>query len=468
MAEAVRIYRTKAGAKEKAPEEIKEKKKLRVCAYARVSTAMEAQNSSIEVQVSTYEERIRSNPDWEFAGIYADHGASGTQASKRTEFMRMINDCRAGKIDRILTKSISRFARNTLDCIQYVRELSSLGVTVLFEKENIDTGSAYSEMLLTVMAAFAQEESRSISANVTWGIRKRYSSGQDKWTNIYGYMKDQDRTYIIVEDEAKVIRRIFDLYEHGTSNDRIAEILNEEGIKAPNRAKKWQQSFIYSILINEKYAGDILLQKVYTDDPLKHSTVVNDGEKIPMFFIKDHHTPIIAHEQFDRVQKMLKWKSRTKDGTISYPYGDEYLRCPYCGALLQPRQMHIGHRRSGWHCDHCHKFVMEQVPIDEAVLKALQKKNPAIESVEYFWLDTMVDRIDIGKHEDALNKTITVHWKDGTQTKVSTGITENFLPSVLAERTEMRGEFRDEKQQENGEEDEAEATETTDEAKAAG
>lgn len=181
--------------------------KLRVAAYCRVSTDSDEQETSFETQVEVYEKKIRANPAWEYAGVYTDEGITGTKASKRPGFQKMIKDAENGKIDRILTKSISRFARNTIDCIAYVRHLKELGTTILFEKENIDTGSTYSEMLLTVLAAFAQEESRSISANITWGVRKRFENGQERWAKMFGYRKDFDtgETYIIVEEDRKSV-----------------------------------------------------------------------------------------------------------------------------------------------------------------------------------------------------------------------------------------------------------------------
>ena len=193
--------------------------KIRVAAYCRVSTDSDEQQMSFDTQVEVYKEKIKADPDWVLAGIYADDGISGTGVARRTDFLRMINDARAGKIDRIITKSISRFARNTLECIQYVRELKALGVTILFEKENIDTGGAFSEMLLTVMAAFAQEESRSLSENIKWGVRKRYEEGTDRGVQIFGYMKNEEtgETYIINKKEAGIVQGIFDMYERGSS-----------------------------------------------------------------------------------------------------------------------------------------------------------------------------------------------------------------------------------------------------------
>ena len=219
-------------------------KKRRVAAYCRVSSELEAQEVSFEMQVRVYTEKILANPGWELAGIYADEGVTGTSAAKRTRFMQMIADCEAGKIDCIITKSISRFARNTLECLGFIRKLQKIGVQILFEKEGIDTGSSYSEMILTILAAFSQEESRSISENVKWGIRKRYEDGIDRWAKIYGYAAVGEETYRIVKEEAGVIRRIFWSCEHGESTGQIADKLNLEGIPAPGGGASWDYTVV--------------------------------------------------------------------------------------------------------------------------------------------------------------------------------------------------------------------------------
>ena len=306
--------------------------KLRVAAYCRVSTDSDEQETSFETQVEVYEKKIRANPAWEYAGVYTDEGITGTKASKRPGFQKMIKDAENGKIDRILTKSISRFARNTIDCIAYVRHLKELGTTILFEKENIDTGSTYSEMLLTVLAAFAQEESRSISANITWGVRKRFENGQERWAKMFGYRKDFDtgETYIIVEEEAKVVRLIYELYEKGMTTTETGKELEKREIPTPSGGKVWNAALVRSILVNEKYCGDLILQKYVTTDHLTHTFEKNDGEEAPMYYIKDHHKAIVPREQFNRVQKILDCRNKKVNGYDTYPLGDK-LRCPYCG-----------------------------------------------------------------------------------------------------------------------------------------
>ena len=238
-------------------------RRKRVAAYCRVSTDNEGQMSSLELQMAAFRTQIELRPDWELVDIYSDEGISGTRVEKRPEFQRMIRDCEAGKIDYIITKSISRFARNTLECLQHIRYLQSLGVQLLFEKENIDTGTAFSEMLLTILAAFAQEESRSLSENAKWGIRKRFEAGIPKRTYIFGYTYDEQGNYVIVPEQAETVRYIFDLYETGRySMHQIAQKLMAE--KRPSAyVNNWDASHVHCILTNEKYVGDVLMQKRY-------------------------------------------------------------------------------------------------------------------------------------------------------------------------------------------------------------
>ena len=420
--------------------ETKNEGKIRVAAYCRVSTDSDEQQMSFDTQVEVYKDRISANPEWKLAGIYADDGISGTGVAKRTEFLRMLEDARAGKIDRIITKSISRFARNTLECIQYVRELKALGVTILFEKENIDTAGAFSEMLLTVMAAFAQEESRSLSENIKWGVRKRFEEGSDRWIPIFGYRKNEEtgETYIIVQKEADIVRRIFDMYERGSSYMEIAGALEKDNILTSEGNTKWFSKNIGAILRNEKYCGDIILQKYYIKDHLSHKIVRNSGREVPMYYVNDHHDAIVTHKQFDRVQKIRKLKS-SNGGDILYPYGESLMKCPYCGRPLGCRKMlTIGEKRS-WECDHCHGFIMRSRTVDAAVLNAYREHygQDDKESVEYYWVEEYIEKIDIGKHNGDDDKTITVHWKDGESTEVQTNIKKDiYLPRSLASANE--------------------------------
>lgn len=264
------------------------KEKRKVAAYARVSTDEDEQYTSYEAQVRIYTEMIRKRNDWEFVEVYADEGISGTSVKKRDGFKRMIKDAYDGKINLIITKSISRFARNTLDTLKYVRELKSKGVECYFEKENLWTFDSKTEFLLTIMASIAQEESRSISLNVTMGMRWAFDSGKVTfaYSNFLGYKKTEEGIEID-EDGAKTVKLIYSLFlTKGKSCGCIAKYLNEEGIKTPSgRGKRWTTTNIISILTNEKYYGDALLQKRYTVDYLEHRLVKNNGE-LEQYYIK--------------------------------------------------------------------------------------------------------------------------------------------------------------------------------------
>ena len=239
-----------------------EQKKLRVAAYCRVSTDSEEQETSDEAQVTHYTEYIQKNPDWELAGIFADDGISGTNTKKRDEFNRMIEECMTGNIDMIITKSISRFARNTLDCLQYIRQLKDKNIPVYFEKESINTLDAKGEVLLTIMASLAQQESQSMSENIKLGLQYRYQQGkvQVNHNRFLGYTKDENGNLVIDPEQAEIVKRIYREYLEGSSMDKIAAGLMADGILTGAGKEKWHTSTINKILRNEKYMGDALLQ----------------------------------------------------------------------------------------------------------------------------------------------------------------------------------------------------------------
>ena len=286
-----------------------------MAAYCRVSTDQEEQLLSYENQVRFYTESINSNPEYECAGIYADEGISGTNTKKRDEFNRMILDCRAGKIDRIITKSISRFARNTLDCLNYVRELKGLGIGVIFEKEAIDTLDAKGEVLLTILSSLAQDESRNISENSTWGIRKRFEIGQYKMSTkrFLGYDADENGKLVVNKQQAKIVKRIFMEFLWGKTTDYIKRIFEREGVINWDGGTKWQATTICSMLENEKYKGDTLLQKSYTVDFLTKKRVQNEGE-IQQYYIEDDHEAIIEPWIWECVQLETKRRERYLEG----------------------------------------------------------------------------------------------------------------------------------------------------------
>lgn len=406
-----------------APETAQDVPVMRVAAYCRVSTDREEQQTSLREQMDVFRRRISEHPGWQLAGIYADEGLSATSTSRRREFQRMLADAEAGRIDYIITKSISRFARNTLDCLTYIRRLKRCGVNLLFEKENIDTGSAMSEMILTVMAAFAQEESRSISENIKWGLRKGYENGQVRWQRIYGYRrgacggcKTWEAQWVIEPGEAAVVRRIFAQYEQGMSAQRIADGLNAEGIASPG-GKRWQAAAVLAMLGNEKYAGDIRTQKYVVADHLTHKAVRNTMEEVPSYYIRNHHEGIVSRRTFERVGRIRTLRDN-RDGTPQYPYGDCALCCPRCGRQLVQRQMRTSQSKRIWCCfgeGGCRGYAVKAWQLDEAVLDAwgAAGHEGAPETVEYAWLDEHVLRIE--PTEDCR---VIVTWRDG---RVSAG-----------------------------------------------
>lgn len=276
------------------------KTRKRVAAYARVSVDSERMRHSLSAQISYYSELIQSHAEWEYAGVFADYGISGTSTDKRSEFKRLLLECENGTIDIILTKSIQRFARNTVDLLNTVRHLKELGIDVRFEKEHISSMSGEGELMLSILASFAQEESRSISENCKWGIRKLYEKGVPRRGRLYGY-RVKNGQYVIQEDEAEIVRRIYQMFLDGDSCYTIGEKLETEGVRSL-MGKKLRGEVIAGMIRQEKYMGCTLCQKFYTADPLTHEQVKNKGE-LPMYFIEETHPAIISRETFDAAQK---------------------------------------------------------------------------------------------------------------------------------------------------------------------
>lgn len=305
-------------------------KKKKVAAYARVSKETERLLHSVSAQVSYYSSLIQKNPEWEYAGVYADSGISGTGVKERDEFQRMIKDCEAGKIDIILTKSISRFARNTVDLLAAVRFLKGLGVEVRFEKENISSFSGDGELMLSILASFAQEESRSISDNCKWGIRKRFQSGEIGAANkhILGYRyDDRQKKYIIIPEEAVIVRRMFSLYLEGKSLRAICDDLNGAGYRTINGCL-FQEASLALLIKNEIYAGDLRRQKSYMADPIKKSKVRNCGE-LPQYYMTDCHEAIIDRETYEKVKAEIDRRTSLLNPTYCFT---GKIRCGICGA----------------------------------------------------------------------------------------------------------------------------------------
>ena len=335
-----------------------EKKKLRVAAYARVSTDNEEQEGSYEIQVEYYTTLIRNNPDWEFAGVYADEGISGTYTTKRGGFMQMIEDCRARKIDMILTKSISRFARNTVDCLNFTRELKELNIAVRFEKENINTLDASGEVLLTIMAALAQQESESLSQNVRIGIKFRNEQGKVmvNHNRFLGYTKDEDGHLIIDVAQAVIVRRIYDDFLSGMSPRQIKERLEAEGILNGAGNTKWQVSNIHQILTNEKYIGDALLQKTWTYNTLEKKRRKNKTDA-PKYYVAGDHEAIVSKETFAAVQQeLVRRADMLANGRKKRVYSGKYpfsglLICGNCGDIFSHVVWNAhGRKHVVWRC----------------------------------------------------------------------------------------------------------------------
>lgn len=333
--------------------------KLKVAAYARVSTEQDEQQSSYEAQVDFYTRHIKANPDWEFVKVFADRGITGTNTKNRDEFNQMIALALAGGIDLILTKSISRFARNTVDTLQTVRKLKKAGVEVQFEKENLHTFDPKCEMMLTIMSSLAQEESRSISENVRWGQQQSMRKGKVHiaYAHFLGYQKGADGRPEIVEEEAEIIRRIYNLYLSGWTIRHIAKQLTEDEIPTPGGKSKWHTSTIESILSNEKYKGDALLQKTYTEDYLTKKVRKNHGE-VKQYLVEHSHAPIIDPDTFDRVQALLAkqrpYRSKLRD---SSPFCNKLI-CADCGGFYGHKVWHNHNnteRYDVWYCNQRYK-----------------------------------------------------------------------------------------------------------------
>lgn len=315
------------------------KKKLRVAAYCRVSTDSDAQLESLETQKTHYEHYINSRDDWEFAGLYFDEGITGTKADKRPKLMRLIEDCKAKKVDFVITKSISRFSRNTTDCLDIVRTLLNLNIPVYFEKENINTGSMESELFLSILSSMAEGESTSISENNKWGIKKRFENGTYKLGYVlYGY-RWENGEIIVDPEQAVIVKRIFSELLAGKGTDAIAKNLNTENVPT-KKGGRWTSSSIRGILANEKYTGDCIFQKTYTDSNFNRHR--NDGQ-LDQYYVADHHEAIISHEDFDAAAALIEQRANEKGIKCgSNKYQQRYafsgkIICNECGDTFRRR-----------------------------------------------------------------------------------------------------------------------------------
>lgn len=359
------------------------KKKIRVAAYARVSTDSEEQLVSLATQKDHYETYIKQNPGWEYAGLYYDEGISGTKKEKRDSLLRMLADCDAGKIDLVITKSISRLARNTTDCLEIVRKLLGLGIYIYFEKEDLNTGSMESELMLTILSSLAESESVSISENERWSVQRRFKNG----SFIIGYppygYKNEDGKMIIVPEEAEIVKKIYAASLAGIGSYKIAKDLNARGIPTKKNGN-WTASTVKGILTNEKYTGDVIFQKTYTDSNFNRH--INYGE-CDQYLVKNHHEPIISHEDFERTAQVLAQRGKEKSNNGEKgKYQKRYvfsgkIKCGNCGASFK-RRFH--YKPSGayiaWTCsthlddkNACGMMYIKQSEIEAAFVTMMNK-----------------------------------------------------------------------------------------------
>ena len=328
--------------------------KRRVAGYARVSTDSDDQYASYEAQVDYYTSMIKANAEWEFVGIYTDEGISGTSTNRREGFKRMLDDALAGKIDLIVTKSVSRFARNTVDSLQTIRKLKEHKVEVYFEKESIKTFDSKGELLITIMSSLAQEESRSISENVKWGRRKRFADGQVSvpFSRFLGYDRGPDGNLAVNASQALIVRRIFTLFLQGMNPFSIARRLEGEGHRTVTGRSEWDSTTIARMLRNEKYKGDALLQKSHTPDFLTKRLVENRGE-VPQYYVRGNHEAIIAPDVFDLVQLEIAYRKKHVETTRGASAFRGRIRCGVCGGDFGPKVWHSNskYRKTVWQCN---------------------------------------------------------------------------------------------------------------------
>jgi len=446
----------------------KEKSKLRVAAYCRVSTDSDEQASSYQVQIEHYTSYINGNSEWELAGIFADDGITGTSTKKREVFNRMIEVCMDGKIDIIITKSISRFARNTLDCLKYIRQLKDKNIPVFFEKENINTIDSKGEIMLTIMASLAQQESQSLSQNVKLGIQYRYQQGEVKINHnrFLGYTKDENKHLVIDPEDAIVVKRIYREYLEGASFLQISRGLEADKILTAANKKKWRPETLKKILQNEKYIGDALLQKTYTVDFLSKKRVVNNGI-VPQYYVENNHEPIIPREIFIQVKEEMIRRTNLYAGKNGKKrvYSSKYalssiVYCSECGEIF--RRVHWnnrGCRSIVWRCvsrleekgSACTSPTINEEVLQAAIVKAINEilgsKETLIASLQTNIMsvlneenDKAINEID-AKLEELQNKLIGLASSKGSYESVAYEIYQlrELRQNVLVENTEREG-----------------------------
>jgi DNA invertase Pin-like site-specific DNA recombinase len=377
--------------------------KKRVAAYARVSSGKDAMRHSLSAQVGYYNAYIGRHIEWEFAGVYADEAVTGTK-DRRAEFQRMLADCGAGKIDMIVTKSVTRFARNTVTTLETVRELKLLGIDVFFEKENIHSIGGDGELMLTILASYAQEESRSVSENCKWRIRNRLRAGLPTYTRLLGYRWEKDG-FKVVPEEAETVRRIFTDYLSGTGKTAIVKKLNAEGSSGPN-GKPWHENTVARILRNEKYAGDLMLQKSFVADCISKRKRVNRGE-LPMYRVMGSHEAIIDRDTFDAVRLEMQRRAALckphRKPVRPYPFTG-LLRCGHCGRLYKRKLNAAGtkYEKAVWICptfNSLGKAFCASKQIPEDILTKIAAKTLGEARIDGEVLTARVAEIRVSAHD---------------------------------------------------------------------
>ena len=405
--------------------------KRKVAGYARVSTDSEEQQTSYEAQVDYYTNYIKSRDDWEFVEVYTDEGITATNTKKRDGFKRMVNDALAGKIDLIVTKSVSRFARNTVDSLSTIRKLKEHGTEVYFEKENIWTFDSKGELLITIMSSLAQEESRSISENCTWGQRKRFADGKVTvpFEHFLGYDRGEDGNLVVNKKQAVTVKKIYRLFLQGYSPFGIAKALTADGILTPGGKTKWTAQTVNAILRNEKYKGDALLQKSFTVDFLTKEKKKNEGE-IPQYYVTGNHEAIIPPSTFDRVQKLLAQRKGGKNRISSVSIYSSKIKCGDCGSWYGSKTWHSTdkYRTRIWQCnhkfeEHCTTPYLKEGEIQTLFIKSvnmLVKDKKEIIATHKEMVKTVFDTLSLENEQVKLEEELNI-----VADKVNNCINEN-------------------------------------------
>ena len=392
-------------------------RKKRVCAYARVSGDRDEAFHSLSAQISYYQKLIAEHPDWEFVEVFSDRGITGTKED-RPGFQAMLTACREGRVDVVLAKSITRFARNTVILLETVRGLKSLGIDIHFEEEHIHTLSSQGELMISLLAARAQEESRSASENQKWRIKKCYEQGIPVTGNCLGY-RMVDHQFLIVEEEEQIVLRIFSMYLSGMGLVAIAKRLTKEGVPNFLNNKKWNVSALQKILRNEKYCGDLVLQKKYKSDYIAKKTVTNHGER-PFYRVKDAHDPIIDREIFERTQQEIarRAKGKTVPSGQRYPF-TEMIICCKCGKHFVRKHNNAGtaYAKPTWYCSTSGIWGKETCPatqhIPEDILTEKTCKALGVDTLDEAVLHEKVSCIEVPE-----KNVLVYRFKDGSEKRV--------------------------------------------------